>query len=99
MKVRLEPISFETENKDSLTKKKRRVQSSEADLRGSVRRVGLESRRDSQVCQTRDQSLAAHNAAQHRHQQPLKVWPQIKCKLSQHRVGGEAAQDEKLKLL
>ena len=69
----------------------RRVQSSEADLTGasSRSRVGLE--RDSQVCQTRDQSLAAHNAAQQRttnnHSKPRLA---SKCKLyQQDRVGGE----------
>ena len=43
----------------------------------------------SQVCQTRDQSLAAHNAARlstNNHSNPRLA---SKCKLSQHRVGGE----------
>ena len=43
----------------------------------------------SQVCQTRDQSLAAHDAARpstNNHSNPRLA---SKCKLSQHRVGGE----------
>ena len=81
MEVRLEPISFETENKDSLTKEKQQACSKQ---RSRLERISAQggAGEPSRQPGLPDKGpvfggAQCRTAQPPRHQQPLKVWPQI----------------------